>query len=540
MSNEFGVRHGGRRWSKRRTAIGVAVATATLAILVPAVVASAAPKVKPDKTAKTQTYSQPFGSMASVADQIGARKVWRAGHTGSGVNVAVVDTGVAVVHALVGPKKVVAAVDLSAEASVNDARYLDTYGHGTHIAGIIAGRDEEADPAAVTPDPTKFLGIAPDAGLISLKTADNTGMVDVSHVIAAIDWAIDHRAEQNIRVLNLSYGTDSNQNYQIDPVAHAVERAWKAGIVVVTAAGNDGKGARRMANPATDPFVIAVAGAEPKGDSWTIPKWSSSGDGTRNPDLAAPGVSIESLRAPGSRIDLEHPEGYVDGYLFKGSGSSQSAAVVSGAVALMLSARPELTPDDVKYLLRSSAIPYKDGHQQAFAGQGVIQVDKAIAAPLPAVGTRQSWTASTGTGSLESSRGSSHMILNGMELTGEVTAIGAPWRSGAIAPYWQDDAVGTHQWRGDTWPIAAWKGVVWSGDTWPGITWNPKADAIGGWGSTQSVTTTTTPTTTLVWDGKTWREATWEGKTWRDATWEGKTWREYEWLGGAWRVGSWS
>ncbi len=133
-------------------------------------------------------------------------------------------------------------VDLSLEADVPEARYLDTYGHGTHMAGIAAGRSPGADLRTEH----GFLGVAPDARIVSIKVADNTGAVDVTQVIAGIDWVVQHRNEGdlNIRVLNLSYGTDSKQGYQIDPLAAAVERAWDAGIVVVVAAGNDGEPGR--------------------------------------------------------------------------------------------------------------------------------------------------------------------------------------------------------------------------------------------------------------------------------------------------------
>ncbi|MDH3682788.1 MAG: S8 family serine peptidase, partial [Acidimicrobiia bacterium] len=183
-----------------------------------------------------------LGSMYNVVDQIGARKLWQAGITGRGVDVAVIDTGVAPVPALLGADKVGAMVDLSFESSVPEAAYLDTYGHGTHMIGIIAGREPGAEPATAHQRPGELLGVAPDARIVSVKVGDNTGAVDVSQVIAAIDWVVQHRntGDLNIRVINLSYGTDSTQDYRIDPLAAAVERAWHAGIVVVVPSGNDG------------------------------------------------------------------------------------------------------------------------------------------------------------------------------------------------------------------------------------------------------------------------------------------------------------
>ncbi len=152
----------------------------------------------------------PLGSMYHVVDQIGARDLWDDGITGEGVNIAVIDTGVTPVTALSEADKVVAVVDLSGESALAEARYLDTYGHGTHIAGIIAGRTPGADPAEAEDHPEWFMGVAPDAGIISVKVADNTGSVDVSQMIAAVEWVTEHAVELNIRVLNLSYSSGSS------------------------------------------------------------------------------------------------------------------------------------------------------------------------------------------------------------------------------------------------------------------------------------------------------------------------------------------
>lgn len=322
------------------------------------------------------------GSMYNVVDQIGARALWAKGITGKGVNVAVIDTGVAPVDALSGADKVVAMVDLSGEAGVPEAEFRDTYGHGTHMAGIIAGRDPGADPKTAAKRPEWFLGVAPDAGIVSVKVGDNSGTVDVTQVIAGVDWVVENATALNIRVINLSYGSGSTLGYQTDPLAFAVERAWKAGIVVVTSVGNDGKTDRNLDMPAADPYVIAVAGAQVLNKKFSVPSWSSWGSG-RLPDVSAPGTSIVSLRAPGSRIDLEHPEGYVNPYLFKGSGSSQAAAVTSGAVALLLSARPTLKPDQVKAIIMAAADGTKiTPKSPKYSGNGILRIDLANAAAV--------------------------------------------------------------------------------------------------------------------------------------------------------------
>ena len=163
-------------------------------------------------------------------------------------------------------------------------------------------------------------------------------MTDVSQVLAAIDWVVQHRQDHglNIRVLNLAFGTDGAQDYRLDPLAFAVEVAWRKGIAVVVAAGNGGAAAGRLNNPAYDPFVIAVGAVDGNGTSTmaddVVPSWSSSGDGVRNPDLVAPGKSLVSLRVPGSHIDRTFGATARVGKtrFFRGTGTSQAAAFVSG------------------------------------------------------------------------------------------------------------------------------------------------------------------------------------------------------------------
>src|SRR4051812_11213655 len=235
-------------------------------------------------------YTASTTSMDHVADVVGAKSMWSRGYTGKGVGVALVDTGVVPVSGLTSGN-VVNGPDLSFESQADNLRDLDTFGHGTHMAGIIAGRE----PAG-TPD--RFLGVAPDSTLVSLKVAASDGAVDVSQVVAAIDWVVQHRNDngRNIRVLNLSYGTDGTQDYRLDPLTHAVENAWRHGIVVVVAAGNEGTSAPRLANPAYDPYVLAVGAADTRATVSTTDDvttdFTSRGDAARRLDLDAPGQSI--------------------------------------------------------------------------------------------------------------------------------------------------------------------------------------------------------------------------------------------------------
>lgn len=318
------------------------------------------------------------GSLFAVTKAIGARDVWTQKDpvgraiTGQGVTVALLDSGVAPVPGLDGPGKVVQGPDLSLENNSDALRNLDSFGHGTHLAGIIASADPtDRDPRTGMPKgttPSQQLGVAPDATLLELKLATANGSTDVSQVIAGLDWVSQHANDNgmNVRVVNLSFGTDSLQPYQLDPLAAAAEHAWSRGIVVVVSGGNEGPGAGRLTDPAIDPYVIAVGASDPnlRVDGWkspTVALFSSGGSGDRHVDLLAPGKSITSLRDPGSFIDATHPEGLVSGdstgRLFRGSGTSQAAAVVSGAVALLVQANPTITPDQVKAALVGTAKP---------------------------------------------------------------------------------------------------------------------------------------------------------------------------------------
>lgn len=171
------------------------------------------------------------GSAFNVAKDTGAQDVWGKSApstgrkiTGAGVGVALIDTGVARVPGLDGSGKVVNGPDLSLDSQAANLRHADGYGHGTHMAGLIAGRDKAA-PAGGEADEKYFVGMAPDAKIVNVKVGAADGSVDVSQVIAGIDWVVTNKASHNIRVLNLSYGTDSAQSYQLDPLAHAVENA---------------------------------------------------------------------------------------------------------------------------------------------------------------------------------------------------------------------------------------------------------------------------------------------------------------------------
>jgi len=449
------------------------------------------------------------GSLYTLANQVtGASALWNQGATGQGVDVALVDSGVVPVNGL-SSGKVVYGPDLTEESGTG-TQNLDTYGHGTAMAGIIAGKDDGVSSYAG--NSSDLVGLAPDARIVSIKIADAQGQTDVSQAVAAIDWVVSNKARNglNIRVMNMSFGTDGVQSYQFDPLTYAVEAAWKAGIVVVVAAGNNGN-ATQLNDPAYDPFVIAVGSENSNGTATasddTVSTFSNGGTANRNPDLVAPGEHVVSLRDPGSYLDTAFPAARIGDRLFRGSGTSQAAAVVSGAAALVLSRNPGLNPNQVKALLTGTASPVP-GATAKLQGKGALNLAAVTTAPLPGVwASAQNFASSVGTGSLEAARGSHHVTVNGATVRGEVDVRGRSFDAAAVSA-----GISTRSnWSGLTWSGQSWSALTSSGLTWSGLT--PAG---------------------LTWSGLTWSGLTWSGLTWSGLTWSGLTWSGLTWSGADW------
>jgi serine protease AprX len=432
----------------------------------------------------------------SVYDQVvRADDVWAAGKTGSGVTVALLDTGIADVPDLAGrvlsvtddvTGKVTACENLSGEAGCGDS-----YGHGTFIAGLIAGNGAASNGA--------YTGVAPGANLVSIKVAGRDGSSDVSNVIAGIQWAVSFRDRYGIKVLNLSLGTDSTQTYRTDPLNYAVEKAWSSGIVVVVAASNRGPGARTISKPGDDPFVITVGAVDDQGTPGLgddqLPNFSSRGptaaDGLAKPDVVAPGAHMVSLRAPGSAIDTQFPS-FIGSAYRKGSGTSMATGVVSGAVALMLQANPTMAPDRVKYALTATARSDASSDPTA-VGAGVIDAYSA-AFNAPAGVANQGLARSNGLGSLDLSRGSVRVMLanpGNTILSGALTA---------QLVVWNPILYTTTAWTGSSWYGSSWYGSSWYGSSWYGSSW---------YGSS--------------WYGSSWYGQP-EGSSWYGSSWYGSSW----------------
>ncbi len=460
-------------------------------------------------------------SMKALTAITGVTAFWDQGYTGAGIDVAVIDTGVVPVEGLATPGKIIYGPDLSLESQSPNFARRDTNGHGTFMAGLIAGKDSTLTAPYKNAPASAYRGIAPDARIVSIKVATADGGVDVTQMIAAINWVVDHKTDNgmNIRVLNISYGTNSTQSSLIDPLSFAVERAWKAGIVVVAAAGNSGfqqgAGAPGLANPAFNPSIIAVGGFDTKGTATTLDdvigtySASSTSITDRKPDVIAAGSRLQGLRVSNSFLDSRHSEGLLGSRFFRGSGTSQAAAVTSGAVALLLQKYPSMLPDQVKRFMRSTADQIANVHANT-QGRGAIDF-LSLANITPAATQPQVHPASTGTGSVEAARGNDRIIRDGVALSGEVDIFGQPFLPGTAGSSWSGG-----MWNGSSWSGSSWSGSSWSGSSWSGSSWSGSS-----------------------WSGSSWSGSSWSGSSWSGSSWSGSSWSGTLWSGSSWATGSW-
>ncbi len=320
----------------------------------------------------------------------GVDALHRQGITGKGVTVAVVDSGLweheALLKDTVGRTRLVARYD--ALTDVADNEVVDDSGHGTHMTSIMVNSGQTVRKGRPT---GTYKGVAPDANLVAVKVLDREGFAHVLEIVRAIQWVVDHREKYHIRVLNLSFAQTPSWSYWEDPVNQAVMRAWAEGIVVVAAAGNEGPAPATIGSPGNLPYVITVGAVT---DSWTpdtrsddyLPDFSSRGptpEGHIKPDVVALGGHMTGLIHPASALALEQPEDLLRTGEFVSTGSSQASALVSGMLALLLQLEPDLTPDDLKCKLISSAEPAinRDGklaYSPFQQGYGLVNVTRAV------------------------------------------------------------------------------------------------------------------------------------------------------------------
>ena len=443
---------------------------------------------------------------SSFARTSGATQAWAKGNLGEGVGVAVIDTGISSMNDFAG--RVVHGPDLSGEGTT-----VDTYGHGTVMAGVIGGSGADS----VTRVGGSYTGVAPRAKLVSVKVAGRNGAVDVSTILQAMHWVSAYAPQYNIRVLNLSWGTKSAQHHTLDPLNYAVQRLWQQGIVVVVAAGNSGPNRGTVTKPGDDPMVLTVGAFDDKQNldsaDDSLSAWSSRGPtaaGVSKPDVIAPGRSLVAARSYGSKVEVENPKALVTPSYIKGSGTSEAAAVVSGLAALMVAANPSLTPDQVKNQLAATASPITGIGSDA-QGAGRVRLGAALSA-VPGPTKTQTATA-TGLGSLEASRGGTNVASDCNNdgvyevIKGEIDVRCEAWNGVA--------------WTGVAWTGVAWTGVAWTGVAWTGASWNGVAWTGGTWSG-------------VAWTGVAWTGVAWTGSAWSGVAWTGSSWAGVAWTGSEW------
>jgi serine protease AprX len=413
--------------------------------------------------------------------QTGATQLAASGDTGQGVTVAVLDTGIDDLPDFSG--RLVGGVDLTGA----DNPFQDSYGHGTFVAGLIAGDG--------TSSGGEYSGEAPGANLVSIKVAGANGMTDLATIILGLQWAVDHRSAYGIRILNLSLGFQPTESTVIDPVDQAVQAVWDAGIAVVVSAGNAGPFNGTILSPGDDPLVITVGAlddmASPSITGDEMCDFSSVGptspDGWVKPDLVTSGRSVVSLAAPGSTIYDEYPSARVGSANFVGSGTSFSAAITSGAAALVLAADPGLTPDELKARLLGTTNPGPVGNPFV-DGHGALNAYAAATA-----------------GPMNLSQSVASLLANSLGATV------------SLSPTGPDDTWNPSLWSGASWNPGPADDWTWDGWAWDGAAWN-------GW----------------VWTRQAWNSEDWTGSAWNGGDWTGSAWNSWGWTGSAWNGAAWS
>ena len=284
-----------------------------------------------------------------------------------------------------GNDRVIARYDAINDSSNN---VFDESGHGTHLTSVLA----HSGKTLFNGKPSGgFKGTAPDVSIVAIKAFNQEGQGGLLDIVRGVQWAVDNKEKYGIRVLNLSFSARPRWPYYLDPINQAIMQAWAEGITVVAAAGNDGPEPMTVGSPGNLPYIITVGAVT---DSWTlntrkddyVPDFSSRGptpEGHIKPDIVAPGGHMTGLTRPGSGLLLEHPEYQLAGGELVMTGTSQAAALVSGLVALLLQLEPDLSPDDVKCMLTSTAEPAinQDGllaYSPFQQGHGYVSITRAI------------------------------------------------------------------------------------------------------------------------------------------------------------------
>lgn len=447
--------------------------------------------VTDDATYRVQGADYADGPPSAYVETVAGDAASTGGLTGDGVGVALLDTGVTL-HPDLGDR-VVATADLTDEGT-----YTDSFGHGTFLGGLIAGDGTLSDG--------RYRGVAPDAHLVSVKVAGADGETTLGQVLYGLQLIDYSKDRYDVDVVVVALAGPARPG--LDPLQVALERLWADGLVVVTAAGNEGPGSETVTSPGSDPYVVTAGAVDDRGTADTaddtVPDWSSRGptvNGFAKPDLVAPGSSLVSLRAPDSTADTEHPDARVgDGY-FKGTGTSMSTAVTAGAAALLLEAHPALTPDEVKGRLTGGAAPAPAGAGPDAVGHGRLDVAGALDAPTV----------------------SANQDLPRLE----GGAVPAPTvRGGTPELAWTPTDDGPDVWVARSWAARSWAGRSWAARSWADVDWSARSWAGRSWAGRS-------------WAGRSWAGRSWAGRSWAGRSWTGRSWTGRSWTGRSWSAVGW-
>ena len=419
-------------------------------------------------------------------------QVWDMGLDGSGITVAVVDSGITLdddfsaVAGESGSERVI--MQLGFNLSAYTAQ--DVFGHGTHVAGIIGGNGTKSDGF--------YTGIAPRVNLIGIKISDDYGMAYESDTVEALQWIFDNKDSYNIRVVNLSIQSTVQQTYHDSALDAAAEILWLNGVVVIASAGNKGPAGSFNtieAAPANDPFIITVGASDERGtgdrSNDAVTPFTPQGytlDGYWKPEIIAPGKDIVSVLASSSWWRNDYPDRFVDGGYFRISGTSMAAPMVTGAVALLLSADPDLTPDQVKYrLIETSswigAYPYLD----IYSAVTTPTYESANQGTIP------------------------HMLLAKM----------------ALIAYWANETGGENvDWENVDWAAVNWNAVNWNAVNWNAVNWNAVNWNAVNWNAVN-------------WNAVNWNAVNWNAVNWNAVNWNAVNWNAVNWNAVNWNAVSW-
>jgi serine protease AprX len=387
--------------------------------------------------------------------------------------------------------RVIANVNLSTQDG--NTSLDDQYGHGTFVAGVAAGS---------APDLT---GADPVAPIVSIKVMNSEGEAKTSDVIAACQWILDHKDQYNIKVANFSLHSSYGTNFYRDPLDRAVEALWFDGVTVVASAGNYGTDSGPsgvLYSPGNDPFVITVGALDinntidPSDDS--VAPWSSYGytyDGFYKPEIVAPGRYMVGPVPAGSTLTSEKSDNMVGTDRIQLSGTSFAAPVVSGTVAAMLAAHPNLTPDQIKGILMMSARIV--GASSQAAGVGQITASRALTfsgGPNPNAGLDQFVGADPNGGSLP--------VFDS-----------ASWATAASAnPSWNDSS-----WTDSSWVSSSWTDSSWVNSSWVSSSWTDSS-----------------------WVNSSWTDSSWVNSSWVNSSWTDSSWVNSSWVNSSWTDSSWT